>query len=82
MSDFIKKMADFGYSHQHRKEIIMSGCIRYFRQMIEQLTKGKRLYRRKEQMKAARKVKHLETQLGLNSLEVARILHQGRICHF
>ena len=44
-TDFLQKLADSGYSHHNRKEVLKSGCTRFCRRMIEDKTGGKALYR-------------------------------------
>ena len=62
VQDYIQKLMDSGYNHNQRKEIIRSGCKKFCRRQIEDLTGGKQLYRTEGQMKAARKAKKLNNQ--------------------
>ena len=62
VQDYIQKLMDSGYSHNHRKEILRSGCEKFCRRQIEDLTGGRQLYWTKGQMKAARKAKKLSNQ--------------------
>ena len=43
--DFLQKMADSGYQHPTRKEVIRSAVKKFYRQVIEQETGGRQLYR-------------------------------------
>ena len=60
--DFLQKLADSGYSHTLRMDIIKSGCRIYCRREIEDRTGGRPLYRTAEQMGAARMVKRFQNQ--------------------
>ena len=64
---FITKMEDSGYSHNIRKEVIVSAVKKTYRQKMIQDTGGPSLYRTKEEMKAARKYKGMATQLWFKS---------------
>ena len=62
LTDFIQKMSDSGYEHKMRMEVIMSGVKKYFRQIVEQESGGKRLYRSQEDMAQSRKLKSLRNK--------------------
>ena len=57
MMDFIQKMCDSGYDHQARMEVILSGVKKFYRQVIEQESGGRRIYRSQEDMASARRLK-------------------------
>ena len=59
IGDFLQKMADSGYKHPSRKEIIKSAVKKYYRQLLEQETGGRKLYRSAEDMAETRKMKSL-----------------------
>ena len=42
IGDFLQKMADSGYKHPSRKEIIKSAVKKYYRQLLEQETGGRK----------------------------------------
>ena len=65
VGDFLQKLADSDYNHNHRVEIIRSECRRFSRREIEDLTGGKPLYRMAEQMRKARKLKIFANQYWL-----------------
>ena len=44
VSDFLQKLADSGYKHPTRKEIMTSALRKYYRQIHEQKTGGNQLY--------------------------------------
>ena len=46
--DFLQKMADSGYQHPVRKEVIKSAVTKFYRQILEQETGGWQLYRTAE----------------------------------
>ena len=56
LSDFIQKMTDSGYDHLTRSEVIKSAAKKFYRQLMEQESGGKRLYRSAEDMAAARRL--------------------------
>lgn len=60
--DFIQKMCDSGYDHPTRMEVILSGVKKYYRQVVEQETGGRRLYRSQEHMASSRKLKSLKNK--------------------
>ena len=59
VGDFLKKMADSGYAHSTRKETILSAVRKYYRQILEQETGGRSLYRSSNEMAETRKLKSL-----------------------
>ena len=59
VSDYIQKMCDSGYDHPTRVEVIKSGVKKYFRQVVEQESGGRRIYRSAEEMASSRKLKVL-----------------------
>ena len=50
--DFLQKMADSGYSHEARKEVIVSATRKYCRQLMDQI-----IYCTSEEMAASRSIK-------------------------
>ena len=59
LGDFIQKMADSGYKHSTRKEIIKSAVTKFYRQVLEQETGGSNIYRSAEDMAESRRLKSL-----------------------
>ena len=64
---FIQKLIDSGYTSNQRREIIRSGCTRFCRRQIEELTGGRQLYRSEGEMKSARKAKKFRNQYWFKS---------------
>ena len=60
--DFIQKMCDSGYNHPTRMEVILCGVKKYYRQVVEQESGGRRLYRSQEDMASSRKLKNLRNK--------------------
>ena len=52
-------MADSGYQHPVRKEVIKSALTKFYRQILEQETGGRQLYRSAEEMVEGRRLKTL-----------------------
>ena len=52
-------MADSGYQHPVRKEVIKSAVTKYYRQVLVQETGGRKLYRSAEEMAESRRLKTL-----------------------
>ena len=48
IKDFLQKMADSGYSHEARREVIASATRKYCRQLMDQMAGGQRIYRTSE----------------------------------
>ena len=59
VSDFLQKLADSGYSHPTRMEIVKSAARKFYRQLMDQEAGGSRLYRSSEEMAKSRKLKEL-----------------------
>ena len=67
VGDFLKKMADSGYGHPTRNETILSAVRKYYRQILEQETGGRRLYRSSGEMAETRKLKSLMNKTWFKS---------------
>ena len=67
LSDFIQKMADSGYDHPTRSEVIKSAIKKLYRQLMEQESGGRRLYRSAEDMAGARRLKELQNKTWFRS---------------
>ena len=59
LSDFLQKMTDSGYDHLTRSEVIKSAAKKFYHQLMEQESGGKRLYRSAVDMAAARRLKDI-----------------------
>ena len=59
VDDFLLKMCDSGYNHSARKEIIVSAVKKYYRQILEEETGGRKVYRSSDEMAETRKLKAL-----------------------
>ena len=64
---YIQKLTDSGYNTNQRMEILRSGCVRFCRRQIEDLTGGRKLYRMEREMKSARKAKKFRNQYWFKS---------------
>ena len=60
-------MADSGYKHTTRKEIIRSAVTKFYRQVLEQETGGRNIYRSAEDMAESRRLKSLLGQTWFKS---------------
>ena len=67
IKDFLQKLADSGYTHPTRKEIITSAVRKYYRQILEQETGGRQLYRSSQEMAEGRKMKALQNMSWFKS---------------
>ena len=67
IQDFLQKMADSGYQHPVRKEVIKSAVTKFYRQILEQETGGRQLYRSTEDMAEARRLKSLMDKIWFKS---------------
>ena len=67
IKDFLQKMADSGYQHPTRKEIIRYAVTKFYRQVIEQETGGRQLYRSAQDMAETRKLKSLVNKTWFKS---------------
>ena len=56
IEDFLQKMTDSGYNQGARKEVIISAVKKYYRQVLEDQTGGRSLYRSSEEMADSRKL--------------------------
>ena len=64
---FIGKMANSGYSVSSRREVIRSGVVKYYRELLEWKTGGRRLYRTPDQMGQDRRFKGMEKMTWFRS---------------
>ena len=55
--DLLQKMADSGYSHEARREVIASATRKYCRQLMNQMAGGQRIYRTSAEMATSRSIK-------------------------
>ena len=62
VKDFLTKMADSGYKHPARKHVILSAVRKFFRQILQQETGGRPLYRSSQEMGEARRLKALNNK--------------------
>ena len=60
-------MADSGYSHPSRVEVIKSAVTKFYRQLLIQETGGRRLYWCREDMTKSRRLKNLENKTWYKS---------------
>ena len=67
IKDFLQKMCDSGYGESTRSEVIKSATTKYFRQLMEQESGGRRLYRSAQEMAAGRRLKGLLNQTWFKS---------------
>ena len=67
IKDFLQKMADSGYQHPTRKEVIRSAVTKFYRQVLEQETGGRQIYRSSTDMAEARKLKSLANKTWFKS---------------
>ena len=67
LSDFIQKMTDSGYDHLTRSEVIKSAAKKFYCQLMEQESGGRRLYRSAEDMAVARRLKDLTNKTWFRS---------------
>ena len=67
IDDFLQKMCDSGYGESTRLEVIKSAVTKYHRQLLEQDSGGRRIYRSAEEMTAGRKLKGLLNQTWFRS---------------
>ena len=67
LSDFLQKMTDSGYDHPTSTEVIKSAVKKFYRQVMEQESGGKRIYRSAEDMAAARRLKDLTNKTWFRS---------------
>ena len=67
LSDFIQKMTDSGYDHLTRTEVIRSAAKKFYQQLMEQESGGKRVYRSAEEMASARRLKDLANKTWFRS---------------
>ena len=67
LSDFLQKMTDSGYDHPTRTEVIKSAVKKFYRQVMEQESGGKRIYRSAEDMAVGRRLKDLTNKTWFRS---------------
>ena len=67
LSDCMQKITDSGYDHQTRSEVIKSAAKKFYRQLVEQESGGKRLYRSAEDMATAKRLKDLTNKTWFRS---------------
>ena len=67
LSDFIQKITDSEYDHPTRTEVIRSAAKKFYRQVMEQESRGKRIRRSAEDMAAARRIKELSNKTWFRS---------------
>ena len=60
MKALLQKMLGSGYRHRTRKEVIKSACGKFSRQLIEEYTEGRKVYRSVEDKKTSRRMKSLQ----------------------
>ena len=67
IDDFLQKMCDSGYGESTRMEVIKSAITKYHRQLMEQDSGGRRIYRSAEEMASGRRLKGLLNQTWFRS---------------
>ena len=67
IKDFLQKMCDSGYGKSTRLEVIKSAITKYYRQLMEQESGGRRIYRSTEEMAVGRRLKVFLNQTWFRS---------------
>ena len=84
LSRFSVKLASSGYTAQNRKEIIVSGLLRYYRIQLQEAAGVRKLYRSADEMRKARILKPLKqkawykTRRGGTKVSAAKDFPLGR----
>ena len=78
LTDFLQKLADSGYTHPTRMEIVRSAAKKFFQQLMDQEAGGPRMYRSSNEMAKSRKLKELTTKTWYKSRRGGQRITPGK----
>ena len=78
LTDFLQKLADSGYTHPTRMEIVKSAARKFFRQLMDQEAGGSRIYRSSDEMAKSRRLKELANKTWYKSKRGGQRITPGK----